>query len=239
MIQPKQEKFIFKMPRSTPEFNPGRSPSWILITYFNITYYLALSPFRLTMHQGTVYVHAWLPQKILVALLTILSQLGFILDIRTHAPSKTTLSPVSVFEFALSIVSYVYKLATLRIYWTRSRSIAATCNFILTINTQIQDLTMSIPFLFRRKVSLSLKTVSSFILPITVLLVLACRAVQLFVGETVDTSEKNSIFYNFWLDRVATGRLEIFLSPTDSSISELYDWEHFLGVLATLGAFPR
>lgn len=235
MIVPKSE--ILELPNvPSSELNLDNSPASFLIAYFNVAYYLSLSPFRLEVDHGTIRVHSWWPQKVLVAFLTLLCEIGIVTLNRNSVPHSATLTPVEVFGLATSVVSHTFKLATFQVYWFKSSQIVQACNYlIIGRNQRCDDINVS----FRLLPKLSLITLNHVMLLTIVALIMICRFVQLFAGENVETSDNIGTFGHFWKDRVQTGRNEYFLGRSNSTLNQFQDWEHLLGVLATVGAFPR
>lgn len=104
--------------------------------YLDAAYFLCLSPFRLDLRvkldTKTPYysTKSWWPQKTFCAILTVLSLIWLIRDIRIAFP-KDPKNPSQHFRFAMEVSDTVFKLLVIKLFWVDQNKVVNLVNFML------------------------------------------------------------------------------------------------------------
>lgn len=101
-----------------------------LKVYTDFSYFLACFPFRIVRDKNLKFTaKTWVPQKTICFLLTLLSVLWFLREIRLSIPTDTR-NPSELFGLAANMFSAAIKVVTIKTMWWNQSDLVKILNFI-------------------------------------------------------------------------------------------------------------
>lgn len=209
----------------------SRSISQFLKIYFDFSYHLCLSPFRLKLKDRQFIIHNSNVQRVITAVLCILTVPWLIRSCR-----RTPSNPTDFLKLMHSVVNTFLKLSIMLNFWQNSKKILTILNFIVDNMGKIGEITQQ-----------KLKT-KRIALAISFLLTLV-SSLQIFGGKNLGMWSTDVRFSNWnaywWQSRIITaGRYNFGL---ERNFTKLYlgaqgiysSMDHIVGVLSALGFIAR
>lgn len=221
-----------------------------IIAFFNITYFLGLSPFRLTRKCSADGVHFYVATSCLLhtticALLLFLGLFWILRDLRVSLPSSSKNQNPAVYLVSIQRwISSAEKFVLMSVFWFHKSNVVNIVNYLVRPENSFS----ASDELKSTKRSIRKGKIISTILQLTYT---TCAFVEIinmkYTGATLIDEDKDRpstfshLILRWWSVVVEAGHFNMFseLDPSNSTSVEISSVSHILGGVAIIGLYYR
>lgn len=207
--------------------------------YFDFTYYLGLSPFRLKFQRGQYIAYSWLPQKLISSLYPILVLFWLIRGVRLRIPTKANSNPNAFLNLSFVVFAAFARSMALKKYWLNGKDFARICTYIHEHGGLYCPKNCS-KISIKNQIFAWIAILTGIFLSVVLVQVSLGFGVHSGAGGALNSS---GIWDTAWGKMVQAGRYNFFLddiiAPVNASQTEFEATDHIIGILAAIGYMPR